>query len=149
MRRQREEDSGDLENPDSEPSTPITAEDALDAFHSPLMADEGQEAPEWSELTEELVTGVVESAGEIDQRIEEHSAHWRLQRMPVVDRNLLRLAVYEMTRMSTPPPIVIDEALRLAERFSGEASVAFVNGVLDAVRREREEHGPPESAAGT
>jgi N utilization substance protein B len=55
--------------------------------------------------------------------------------MPVVDRNILRLAVYEMTSVGTPAPVVIDEALELARRFSSEESVAFINGVLDAVRR--------------
>jgi N utilization substance protein B len=65
-----------------------------------------------------------------------HSEHWRLERMPAVDRNILRLAVFEMTGTQTPPAVVIDEALELARRFSGEASVAFINGVLDAVRRQ-------------
>jgi N utilization substance protein B len=56
--------------------------------------------------------------------------------MPAVDRNILRLAIYEMRNTDTPAPVVIDEALELARRFSGEESVLFVNGVLDAVRRE-------------
>ncbi len=56
--------------------------------------------------------------------------------MPVVDRNILRLAVYEMTHEDTPAAVVIDEALELARKFSGEESVQFVNGVLDAIRRE-------------
>jgi N utilization substance protein B len=55
--------------------------------------------------------------------------------MPVVDRNILRLAIYEMTREGTPCVVVIDEAIELARRFSNEESVPFVNGVLDAVRR--------------
>jgi N utilization substance protein B len=59
-----------------------------------------------------------------------------LERMPAVDRNVLRLAVYEMLRTDTPAAIVIDEALELARRFAGEESVQFVNGVLDAVRKE-------------
>ena len=59
-----------------------------------------------------------------------------MERMPAVDRNVLRIAVYEMLRTDTPAAIVIDEALELARRFAGEESVQFVNGVLDAVRRE-------------
>jgi N utilization substance protein B len=55
--------------------------------------------------------------------------------MPAVDRNILRLAVYEMRHTETPAPVVIDEALELARRFSSEESVLFVNGVLDAVHR--------------
>jgi N utilization substance protein B len=56
--------------------------------------------------------------------------------MPTVDRNILRLAVHEMMAFDTPPAVVIDEALELARKFSGEESVQFVNGVLDAVHRE-------------
>ena len=55
--------------------------------------------------------------------------------MAAVDRNLLRLAIYEMTGLGTPAPIVIDEALELARQFSSEESVSFINGVLDAVHR--------------
>jgi N utilization substance protein B len=55
--------------------------------------------------------------------------------MPSVDRNILRLAVYEMMHTETPPAVAIDEALELARRFSGEESVHFVNGVLDAIRK--------------
>ena len=56
--------------------------------------------------------------------------------MPVVDRNILRLAVYEMNTLQTPPAVAIDEALELARQFSGDESVAFINGVLDAVHRD-------------
>ena len=56
--------------------------------------------------------------------------------MPTVDRNILRLAIYEMTAALSPAAVVINEALELARRFSGDESVPFINGVLDAVRRE-------------
>ena len=72
---------------------------------------------------------------DLDRRIAAKSEHWRLDRMPAVDRNILRLAVYEMSELKTPPAVVIDEALELARQFSGDESVAFVNGVLDAVHR--------------
>ncbi len=58
-----------------------------------------------------------------------------MERMPAVDRNILRLAVYEMTHGGTPAPVAIDEALELARKFSSEESVQFVNGVLDAIHR--------------
>ena len=80
-----------------------------------------------------LVAG--DKSGEIDQRITEKSDNWRLERMPAVDRNILRLAVYEMSELQTPAPVVIDEALELARQFSGDESVSFINGVLDAVHR--------------
>ena len=85
---------------------------------------------------EQLVKGATEKAPEIDAQLSKHSAHWRLERMSIVDRNILRLAVYEMMATATPAAVVIDEALELARRFSGDESVAFINGVLDAVRKE-------------
>ena len=83
-----------------------------------------------------LVRGTVERVGEIDPIIEAQSANWRLDRMPVVDRLVLRLAIFEMLHEpSTPSAVVIDEALELARRFSAEEAVAFINGVLDGVKR--------------
>jgi transcription antitermination protein NusB len=88
------------------------------------------------EFMEELARGASEMASAIDHRIAEKSAHWKLDRMPVVDRNILRLGIYEMSRQDTPAAVVIDEALELARQFSSEESVAFINGVLDAVHKE-------------
>jgi N utilization substance protein B len=85
-----------------------------------------------------LVKGVAENIAEIDRRLTQHAEHWRIERMPAVDRNVLRLAIYEMMSMDTPPPVAIDEAIELARRFSGEESVQFINGVLDAAKREIE-----------
>jgi len=87
-------------------------------------------------FAEELFTGVVAQLEEIDPLIEKHSQHWRLDRMAAVDRNLLRLAVYEMkAHPDTSPAVVIDEALEIAKRFSSADSVEFVNGVLDAIHK--------------
>ena len=110
-------------------------EDSIAAFYGSLATEEGEEPPDQDEFTEVLVKGAANKAAAIDRRILEHSEHWRLDRMSTVDRNILRLAIYEMTELSTPPVVVIDEALELARRFSGEESVAFINGVLDAVHR--------------
>jgi transcription antitermination protein NusB len=88
------------------------------------------------DFMEELARGASEMAPDIDHRIAEKSAHWKLERMPIVDRNILRLGIYEMSRQDTPAAVVIDEALELARQFSGEESVAFINGVLDAVHKE-------------
>ncbi len=111
-------------------------EEAIAAYYeSPLAADDGEQAPEPDPFMEELVRGTSARLAEIDKLIAGHSEHWRLDRMPIVDRNILRMAVHEMTGIGTPAPVVIDEALELARRFSSEESVAFINGVLDAVRR--------------
>jgi N utilization substance protein B len=102
-------------------------------------ADEAEQAAPSSgrdPFMEELARGASEMAPDIDHRIAEKSAHWKLERMPIVDRNILRLGIYEMSRQETPAAVVIDEALELARQFSGEESVAFINGVLDAVHKE-------------
>lgn len=105
-------------------------------YQSLLLSEDDTEQPVPDEFAEQLFRGVVAEVSQIDERIQRHAEHWRIERMPTVDRNILRLAVYEMLRHPTPPAVVIDEALELARQFSGEESVHFVNGVLDAVRRE-------------
>jgi len=112
-------------------------DDAISAFYETLSSEEDEPrraAPD--EFMEALVRGASEHASDIDRRIAEKSENWRLERMPAVDRNILRLAVYEMSLLHTPAPVVIDEALELARQFSGDESVSFINGVLDAVHKE-------------
>lgn len=109
---------------------------AVGHFYDTLYSEESDHKPKPDRFMEELTRGVVSNAASIDQKIEEKSENWRLERMPVVDRTILRLAVFEMSLNAIPAPIVIDEALELARQFSGEESVSFINGVLDAVRRE-------------
>jgi len=88
------------------------------------------------EFANQLFHGAVGRAAEADLRIVAHAEHWRLERMSGVDRNILRLAVYELLEAQTPPPVVINEALDIARRFSGEEAVHFINGVLDAIHKE-------------
>ena len=84
-----------------------------------------------------LVTGAEEHIAEIDRRISSVSENWVVSRMPLVDRNILRLAAFEIAEFNTPAPVVIDEALDLARQFSGDESVSFINGVLDAIHRDK------------
>jgi len=88
------------------------------------------------EFASRLVEGTVGRVEEIDKILIETSEHWRLGRMSMVDRNVLRLAVYELLDKSAPPGVVINEALEIAKRFSTPESAGFVNGVLDAVNQE-------------
>ena len=112
-------------------------DEAIAAYYKTLESEEEDPDPgQPDEFMESLVRGASGQAAAIDQRIAAKSEHWRLDRMPAVDRNILRLAVYEMTDLGTPAPVVIDEALELARQFSTDESVAFINGVLDAVRRQ-------------
>jgi N utilization substance protein B len=108
-------------------------DEAIDTYYDTLYSEE---RPERDPFVADLVRGAVENIEAVDQQISRHAEHWRIERMPAVDRNILRLAVYEMTRGGTPAAVAIDEALELARKFSNEESVQFVNGVLDAVHRE-------------
>ena len=114
----------------------MSPEEAFEGYYSSLGVPEGTTRVPRDTFLEELVRGTMSKLGEIDPRIQKHAAHWRLERMPMVDRNILRLAVYEMLVTDTPGPVLIDEALQLARQYSSEESVHFVNGVLDAVHRE-------------
>jgi len=81
-----------------------------------------------------LLSGICSRWEEIDTLVATHSQHWRIERMSVVDRNILRIAVYEM-RFSgeVPSQVAINEALEIAKRYSTEDSVSFLNGILDAI----------------
>jgi N utilization substance protein B len=119
-------------------------DEAIRSFYETLCSEEDdppRSAPD--EFMETLVRGASAHASDIDQRIRNKSEHWRLERMPAVDRNILRLAVYEMSELKTPAPVVIDEALELARQFSGDESVSFINGVLDAVHKEADRSSDP------
>jgi N utilization substance protein B len=85
-------------------------------------------------LAQTIFRGILPRREEIDQRITERAENWRLERMPIVDRNILRVAVYELlTESDTPRVVIIDEAIELAKKFGSERSGAFVNGLLDAL----------------
>lgn len=121
--------------------------EGIESFYGSLYLEEGDEQLPEDPLMESLVSGALEKQVEIDVLIRNHSVNWRLERMPLVDRNILRMGIYEMIFLGTPAPVVIDQAIELARRFSGESSVAFINGVLDAVRRDHlspvENHSVP------
>ena len=111
-------------------------------YESLLIAEESPIRPRRDIFAEGLFAGAVKEIAAIDEQITRHAEHWKIQRMPSVDRNILRLAVYEMLHTETPAAVAIDEALELARRFSGEESVHFVNGVLDAIRKGRAAGAP-------
>lgn len=84
----------------------------------------------------DLFQNVVTNVDRLDQLVREHAENWRLERIAAVDRNILRVALCELLyHPETPPNAAINEALEIARRFSGEDSVKFVNGVLDAIRK--------------
>ena len=102
-----------------------------------FQADIGHQThEEVRDFAEELFRIANEQQSKIDGLIAEHSAHWRLERMPAVDRNLLRMAVAELVGVkSTPFPVVINEALEIGRRYCATESINFLNGVLDSIAR--------------
>ena len=120
-----------------------------------FQSDMGKQAPDdvrrifWNEhksaegevrgFAEDLFRVATDRTGEIDKLIEGHAAHWRMERMAAVDRNLLRAGVAEFLGYpDTPRAVVINEALEIARKFSSPESVQFVNGVLDSVAKDLE-----------
>ncbi len=112
----------------------------------------------WNELTElkeehrekvpafanRIVAGVIAHLADIDLIISRHAERWRISRMAAVDRNILRMAVYEfLHEPDTPRAVVINEALEIARRFSTLEATQFINGILDAIKRELDETGSP------
>lgn len=88
------------------------------------------------DFTERIVTGVNANRDEIDRALTQHSSRWPLERMGVVDRNVLRIAVFELLHEAhTPGKVVIDEAIEIAKKYGSSESHAFINGVLDSVRK--------------
>ena len=123
----------------------LPIEECIRLFNETLHSDNDDPVRQGDDpFVETLVRGTVARHVEIDDMIRRHLQHWRLERMAMVDRNILRLATYEMLATATPPAVVIDEALELARRFSNDEAVQFVNGVLDAAHKEIAAAGPAE-----
>lgn len=92
---------------------------------------------EVQKFSTDLLDGIFRNRKEIDEIIEKHSLHWKLNRMAVVDRNILRLAVYELLYLhDIPTSVILNEAIEIAKKFGTEESSAFINGILDKVARD-------------
>jgi transcription antitermination factor NusB len=113
----------------------VRGDEVLPELDDLLVKDRRE--PEVAEYVKILVDGTIEHRADIDKLISEAAEHWRIERMAVVDRNVLRMATFEMAyrKEDVPPKVAINEAIELAKRFSTEQSGAFVNGVLDRVKR--------------
>ncbi|MBS1106426.1 MAG: nusB [Deltaproteobacteria bacterium] len=120
-----------------------TVDAALAAVAAHFELPEGARA-----YARELVLGVARHRDAIDRMLAGHATNWRIERMAAVDRNVLRVAAYEMGWAGVPSSVAIDEAVELARRFGADPSPAFVNGVLDAVARTLEARGVARDAVG-
>jgi N utilization substance protein B len=128
--------SGGARRRDEDPQAPAQADrraaagpdETFDAVAANFEMPEGAR-----DFARELVQQVHGHLEELDASIGHHSANWRVERMAAVDRNILRLGTYELAHTATPAPVILNEAVDLARRFSHEPSPSFVNGILDAV----------------
>jgi transcription antitermination protein NusB len=111
---------------------PGPADDFLNIFWESHPAK-----PEVSEYTSVLVRGTLSKKEEIDTLISAHSSHWKIDRMAVTDRNILRLGTFElMAEQTVPAKVVINEAIEIAKKFGTSDSATFINGVLDSIHQE-------------
>ena len=113
---------------DRETGSIPSAQEAYELVAAHFEMPEGSRA-----FAKELVIRVSENQTCLDEKIASHARNWRVSRMAVVDRNVLRLASFELIYTETPIGVVLDEAVELARRFGSENSPAFVNGILDAL----------------
>lgn len=114
--------------------SPGTPAEALASAWSSEGEAPSRPDPEAQRFAQELVTGVVQHRAEIDRLIEEHSHNWRLDRMSRIDRNVLRLGIFELKyRPDIPKKVSLNEAVELGKNFGTEESSAFVNGLLDRI----------------
>lgn len=88
------------------------------------------------EFTAQCAKGVLESLKTIDQHISKVSTNWSVERMPIIDRSILRLAIYELLETDSPVKVILDEAIKLAKEYGTEFSGKFVNGILDKLAKQ-------------
>ena len=113
--------------------------DAIEQIVATFFQNQPEETAATVDFARNLVTGTIEHVEEIDRLIQRHAEHWRLDRMAIVDRNLLRLATQEFLYDSgTPKTVIINEAIEIARRFSTQESPQFINGILDSIKKELE-----------
>ena len=94
------------------------------------------------DFSNQIVVGTLREVEKIDACIRTRAEHWRIERMAIVDRNVLRLAVYEFLFTDTPATVIINEALEIARRFSTFEATQFINGILDAIKHDLEKNQP-------
>lgn len=110
--------------------------EVMQSYWTPGLASDAPLSDDLRQFATVLTTGVASAVEQLDPMIAEAAVNWRLERMAVMDRNILRLAVYEfLHQRETPGRVIINEALELARTFSTDDAVRFINGILDGIRR--------------
>jgi N utilization substance protein B len=112
--------------------------DPAEALKAAAAVEEGSSSVDQgvAQFATQLVQGVVAQLAELDALIQKHSLNWRVERMAKIDRNVLRLAAWELQHLDTPAKVVINEAVELGKLYGSEESSAFVNAILDKLAQE-------------
>ncbi|MFN0123672.1 MAG: transcription antitermination factor NusB [Blastocatellia bacterium] len=119
------------------------ARPSIEDLTTTYWGEMAEAAEDVREFANELAVGTIKNLQEIDDLIRNRTEHWRISRMAVVDRNLLRMAVFEfLYQPTTPMTVAINEALEIARRFSTQEATQFINGILDAIKRDLEARVP-------
>ena len=119
----------------------VTGQEVEEAFR--LLKENFQANKKAVSYALDILAGVDKSRDEIDDLIKEHSKNWRLERMALIDRNILRVAAFELlNKEDVPASVVINEAIEVATRYSDEDAPAFINGVLDSIKKKLGQDGP-------
>jgi N utilization substance protein B len=116
------------------------ADEVVAAYWSEL--GDAEIEPSAREFATRLASGTLAYLEALDERIRSRAEHWRISRMAIVDRNILRLAVYEFLYEPTPRTVAINEALEIARRFSTYEATQFINGILDAIKGDLDQEQP-------
>jgi N utilization substance protein B len=125
-------------------TTAVRPDELVRAYWEELGEPEMDEGAR--EFATRLTLGALAHVAALDERIKSRAEHWRISRMAVVDRNILRMAVYEFLHEPTPRTVAINEALEIARRFSTYEATQFINGILDAIKRDLDKERPQEDA---
>jgi N utilization substance protein B len=121
------------------------ADDVVRTYWAELGEDDID--PNAREFASRLASGTLAKLETLDERIRSRAEHWRISRMAIVDRNILRLAVYEFLFEPTPRTVAINEALEIARRFSTYEATQFINGILDAIKGDLDVEQPQQNVA--
>ncbi len=114
-----------------------SADVALDNFWHDRKLEEQEVEQELKDFTTELVRGVESNLAALDPKIAQYATNWQMERMAVIDRNILRMGSFELVhRADIPPKVTINEAVELAKKYSGVESGKFVNAILDKIKQE-------------
>lgn len=116
--------------------------DELVRYYWNEISEAGEVDDAAREFATRLAIGTLSHLEEVDERIRSRAEHWRIERMAIVDRNVLRLAVYEFLFEPTPHTVAINEALEIARRFSTYEATQFINGILDAIKHDLQKENP-------